>query len=237
MCGRFTLTTNDYDSVARALGARLDPMHAPTFRARYNIAPTDRHWIVCLGDEAPSGRQMLPATWGLPAPPGQPHGDPALAHINARSETAHRRPAFRDAFRSFRCGVVADGFYEWRGPKADRQPWWFHTPDGSPMLFAGLYRDHVAATTGEIVRRFAILTTAANDLVAPCHDRMPVILAPDAYDRWLGSAQLEVLQPLLVPAPEDFLVATPVSKRVNSPRFDDARCIEPRSQPEQQPLF
>jgi putative SOS response-associated peptidase YedK len=237
MCGRFTLTTNDYESVARALGARIDPAHAPSFRARYNIAPSDRHWIVCAEDGAASDREMLPAVWGLPPAPGQPRRDPSAAHINARSETAHQRPAFRDAFARTRCGVVADGFYEWTGPKSDRQPCWFHTPDGSPVLFAGLYRDLVDAQTGEVERRFAILTTPANALVEPYHDRMPAVLAPDVYDRWLAPAPGDALRALLVPAPATRLVATPVSKRVNSPRFDDARCIEPRSRPLQQDLF
>jgi putative SOS response-associated peptidase YedK len=233
MCGRFTLTTNDYESVTRALGARLDPAHAPAFRARYNIAPSDRHWIVCTGEK---GREMLPALWGLP-PPGRHAAQQSVAHINARSETAKSKPAFRDAFARTRCGVVADGFYEWSGPKSDRQPCWFHTPDGSPMLFAGLYRDQIDPRTSEVVRRFAILTTSANALVEPTHDRMPVILAPDAYDRWLEPAPVEALQTLLVPAPADVLTATRVSKRVNSPRFDDARCIEPRARPQQEPLF
>ena len=245
MCGRFTLTTNDYESVARAIGAQLDGPHASDFRARYNIAPSDRHWIVCIDGMAdPDARVISPAVWGLPAPPGS-RSDPSIAHINARSETAHRRPAFRDAFARSRCGVIADGFYEWSGPKSDRKPSWFHTSSGAPMLFAGLYRDHVDANTGEVVRRFTILTTDANALVAPCHDRMPVILAPDTYDTWLRTPpadsapaeQIERLRDLLVPAPAEILVATPVSKRVNSPRFDDPACIEPRVRPAQQQLF
>jgi putative SOS response-associated peptidase YedK len=244
MCGRFTLTTNDYRSVAAALGAHIGAEHALAFRARYNIAPSDQHWIVCIEATDAQAREIVPATWGLPPPPGA-RSNPALAHINARSETAHSRPAFRDAFVRSRCGVIADGFYEWEGPKADRRPCWFHTPDGSPMLFAGLYRDHVDPVTGEVVRRFAIVTTEANALVEPFHDRMPVVLSPDAHGRWLEPSraetmtkdECEALRHLLTPAPADFLVATPVSKRVNSPRFDDPACIEPRHRPTQQALF
>jgi putative SOS response-associated peptidase YedK len=234
MCGRFTLTTDDYESVARALGARLDSRYAPSFRARYNIAPSDSHWIVC--DEGVGrGREMRPAVWGLPPPTRAQVA--AKLHINARSETAHQRPAFRDAFARTRCGVVADGFYEWTGPKSDRRPQWFHTPDRSPILFAGLYRDDVEPRTGEVVRRFTILTTEANALVEPYHDRMPAVLPPDAYDRWLRPAPVEALRTLLAPAPADTLVSTAVSKRVNSPRFDDAQCIEPRDETPQQRLF
>lgn len=241
MCGRFTLTTNDYDGVAGAFGAALDSRYAPRFRARYNIAPSDEHWIVCSVE---GRRRILPALWGMPGP-ARETGDAGSGHINARAETVHQRPTFREAFRRGRCGVLADGFFEWTGSRSDRQPVWFHTHDGSPMLFAGLFCDRVDPGTGEVVRRFTIVTTDANALVAPFHHRMPVVLARRDYDRWLqlpsseelDARELDGLRRLLGPAPEDLLVATVVSKRVNTPRFDDPRCIEPRSRPQQQQLF
>lgn len=261
MCGRFTLTTNDYDAVARALDAELDEAYRAEFRARYNIAPAERHFIVCVEPDRSRARDgaaaqgaggterhriMVPAVWGMPGPDAA-GGEPGqvLGHINARSETAHRLPAFRDAFWRTRCGVVADGFYEWHGPKDDRRPVWFHAPDNRILLFAGLYRDRIEPTTGEVIRHFAILTTAANAVVAECHNRMPVVLAPDAWSQWLGplsdawtgSTEIDTLRELLGPAPNDTLVATEVSKRVNSTRHDDPACITPQRHPRQQSLF
>lgn len=238
MCGRFTLTTNDYDAVANALEAVLAEADAVSYRPRYNVAPGDRHFIVAReGDE----RRMLPATWGLPRRDGA--GGRPEGHINARAETAHVRPAFRDAFVRGRCVIPSDGFYEWTGPRDRRLPLWYHPPEGLIAL-AGLFAEHVLPHTGEVQRRFAILTTEANALVAPVHDRMPVILSPADVDAWLrpcSPADLEAeqarLRALLRPAPEDLLVATEVSARVNKVAHDDPACIVPTRHPHQASLF
>ena len=235
MCGRFTLTTDDYESVAQALYAELHPEVSAAFRARYNVAPTDPHWIVCVD----SGRRLLqPGVWGFPG-----------VRINARAETAHARPTFREAFWSARCGVAADGFFEWTGPKSRRQPLWFHRPDRRPFMFAGLYRDDVDEISGEVSRQFTILTTAPNDLVAPHHDRMPVILDTNDAHLWLdapvtddrGRDAVLALGSILRAVPNDWLVADEVDRRVGNVHNDDPSLLEPPEpeppKPEQQSLF
>lgn len=230
MCGRFTLTAQDLGEVARAFEATLRAEDAAEYRPRYNTAPTDRVWIVCLSDDE---RRIVPAKWGLPA--SGRGDDPGL--INARSETVDRRPAFREAFRSHRCVVAADGFYEWTGPKSDRRPLWFHRPDRSPFGLAGIYRDVVTTETGEVSHRVAILTCDANRIVAPHHDRMPVVLPLPATQSWLQGPDAPDFAALMEPIDADFLVADPVSKRVNDPHHDEPGCIEPVEDPHQRSLF
>ena len=234
MCGRFTLTTDDYVSVSEAFEVDTDPIWVRSYRPRHNIAPSDAHWIVC---HTPERRVLTPGTWGFPSP--------SRNMINARSETMDQRPTFRDAVWSGRCGVAADGFLEWSGPKRSRQPWWFHRPDRRPFLFAGLFRDDVDARSGEVTRRFTILTTRPNAAVAPHHDRMPAILAsPAAVDQWLtpttrSDAALSRLRALLEPVPDAWLESTPVSPRVSDIRNDDPECLHPVEllPPAQQSLF
>jgi putative SOS response-associated peptidase YedK len=146
MCGRFTLTTHEVDDLARALAAEVDRERARFYRPRWNVAPSDEHWIVRLDDAR--RRRMVPARFGFEGPGGQ-------LLINARGETAAQLPSFRRAFAEGRCLVPADGFYEWTGSRADRRPLWFHDPAGKLLLFAGLATEH----TGSLA--FVILTTTA----------------------------------------------------------------------------
>jgi putative SOS response-associated peptidase YedK len=147
--------------------------------------------------------------------------------INARAETAAEKPAFREAFRRRRCLVVADGFYEWKktGGKA-KQPYYIRMKDARPFGFAGLWD-----RWGEL-ETCTILTTSPNELCAPLHDRMPVILGTGDYDRWLDPSQSDVaeLQPLLDPYPADEMLAEPVSTHVNNVRNEDERCIAVQQQ-------
>ena len=233
MCGRFTLTTNDYHAVAAALEADIEPEDAHAYRARFNVAPGDPHWAVV---PTMRGRRMRPATWGLPGPPGRPAPNPT-GHINARAETLHVRPAFVQALHERRCIIPADGFYEWTGPKDHRLPIWFHPAEGI-LAFAGLWGEHVDAGTGEVTMRFSIITTAANDRVGPAHDRMPVILPPGSLTGWLDpKASVDAVRALLRPAAEELLEATEVSARVNKVANDDPACIVPTPHPRQQTLF
>jgi putative SOS response-associated peptidase YedK len=224
MCGRFTLTYRERMSLAEELGVPVHEIADAEYRARYNIAPTDRHWIVRLRYE---DRQALSAKWGL-INTWAKDGKRAAAQINARGDTLSKLPAFREAFQKRRCVVPADGFYEWVGAKEARQPVWFHRPDGKLILFAGLYESW-QPRPGEWERTFTIVTTTPNRLIDPIHDRMPVILADERLDAWLDPRQddTEALARLLVPAPDDLLIRTFVSARVNSVKNDDPECLEP----------
>jgi putative SOS response-associated peptidase YedK len=229
MCGRMTLTRKDFRQLAAELGAEFDDSVVALYRPRYNIAPTDQHWIVRMKQEQ---RQLLPAKFGL-VNSWAPDMKGAARQINAKSETVGTRPAFRDAFESRRCVVPADGFFEWAGAKDARRPFWYHAPDDGLLLFAGLYESWRHPQSGHWTRTFAILTTDANDVVAPVHDRMPVILPPERVDDWIfrpaekSRVDLDALRELLRPAPNDALVVTEVSRRVNAVANDDEACLVP----------
>jgi putative SOS response-associated peptidase YedK len=229
MCGRFTLTRKDFRALAAELEASFDDAVESMYRPRYNIAPTDQHWIV---REKREQRQLLPAKFGL-VNSWAKDASGAARQINARSETALSRPAFREAFEKRRCAVPADGFFEWVGAKEARRPVWFHAPDNSLLLFAGLYESWRSPTSGDWVRSFSILTTAANETVAPVHDRMPVILDRTRLDDWLhvpardAEAYSRDLRALLVPAPGSALAGIEVSRRANSVANDDEGVLAP----------
>jgi putative SOS response-associated peptidase YedK len=219
MCGRFTLTTPKIETLSELLRAELDVRLQELHRPRFNIAPGT---VTPLVTGAPDRRRLEPGLWGLPGPFAGSN-----IHINARSETVAGSPAFRDAFARGRCGVLADGFYEWSGPRGQRLPLWFHPREAGPLVLGAIYRDEADPATGEVVRRFAILTTRANATLAPHHERMPVILPLPALDRWLAD-DVRAVADLLGPARDDLLVATPVGPRVNDVRADDPECIAPR---------
>lgn len=226
MCGRFTLTRQERGSLATELGVPVSQISAESFRPRYNIAPTNRHWIVRMEYE---NREALRARWGL-INHWAKDAKVGYRQINARAETLDKRPAFRDAFKKRRCAVPADGFFEWTGPKGARQPYWFHREDNGLILFAGLYESW-QPTPDEWEPTFTIITTDANTTLEPVHDRMPVILPDEAVDEWLFARRSDPteLKGLLVPAANDLLVGTPVSPRVNSIKHDDPTCLEPVS--------
>ena len=151
--------------------------------------------------------------------------------INARAETVADQPAFRSAFQHRRCLLPADGFYEWASVNGKKQPWYFRLRDGSPFAFAGPW-EHWEGPDGAAVESCAIITTDANETVRPIHERRPVLLDHKGYATWLErSAARAVLERLLLPCPDDWLTAYPVSTRVNNPRNDGPECIEPVGQP------
>ncbi len=221
MCGRFTLTRQEAIELAHELGVPIESL--PNYRPRYNIAPTDQHWIVRNKYE---DREVLPALWGLVNTWAKDRKR-AAAQINARVETLETRSAFREAFRKRRCLVPADGFFEWTGPKKARRPIWFHNPDGRLLMFAGLYESW-QPEPDVWERTFTIVTTDANKTVAEIHDRMPVILEAEAAEQWVFSDETDAdkLRKLLVPASDDILVGTPVSERANSVKNDDPTVLD-----------
>jgi putative SOS response-associated peptidase YedK len=208
MCGRTNLTASG-EELAEEFALAETPVLAP----RYNIAPSQPLAVV-RAEDGPRRLDLL--TWGVPPAEGEPPG----AVINARVESAHRRP-FGEAFRRRRCLVPVTGFYEWRQRGRIRQPFLIRRSDGRPFGLGGLWQPGDEA-------RCAILTTAANELLAPLHDRMPLIVGRAAYALWLDPASdREALEPLLHPAPPGELIAFPVSTRVNRPENDDPGCLEP----------
>lgn len=203
--------------------ARLAAMPDTHFswEPRYNAAPTQRMPVVRVFD---GKRELVLLRWGLIPSWAK---DPKIGNslINARGETVHEKPAFRSAFKARRCLVPADGFYEWRKLSGgSKQPYRITMADSSPFAFAGLWERWDKGD--EPLETFTIITTTANVLVAPIHDRMPVILDPADYDAWLESQDTTIPMALLQPYPAKRMSAYPVSTRVNSPRNDDAAVIE-----------
>ncbi len=157
--------------------------------------------------------------------------------INARSETIREKPSFRSAFARRRCLIPVDGFYEWRAVAGSKikQPVYIKRADGAVTAFAGIYEDYESKETLEdrMVRTCAIITTAANATVAPVHDRMPAILTPEDFDEWLDptNSDLDDLQSLLVPAPDDYLSYYAVSTEVNKPSSNGPELLDPIDAP------
>jgi putative SOS response-associated peptidase YedK len=230
MCGRFTLTDPDAD-----LTVQFNLPEIPDMPPRYNIAPTQPVAAVRVSPEA-SQREMVLLRWGL-IPFWAKDVKIGARMINARSETAAEKPAFRAAFRRRRCLVVADGFYEWQKQNGTKQPFFIHLRDGHPFALAGLW-EHWEGPGGDVIESCTLLTTQPNELLKALHNRMPVILHPQDYDLWLDPQvqQADPLRPLLQPYPPDHMDAYPVSRWVNSPGNDDPRCIEPLPQASDQRL-
>jgi putative SOS response-associated peptidase YedK len=211
MCGRYALTATPEE--LKALFGYLDD---PDFPPRYNIAPTQPIAIVRLerGD-----RRFVLVRWGLvPSWVKDPKAFSLL--FNGRSETAAAKPAFRAAMKYRRCLVPASGFYEWRrDPGGTKQAFWIRPRGGGIVAFAGLFETWSDRDGGEIDSA-TILTTGPNAVLAPIHDRMPVIVAPGDFERWLASPDVtpDAVADILRPPPDRLLEAVPVGPRVNSSR-------------------
>jgi putative SOS response-associated peptidase YedK len=219
MSGRYTIT-----SAPEALRALFRYREQPRFPARYNIAPTQPVPIVRLVE---GRREFALVRWGfLPSWVRNPNGFSLV--VNARGESVCDKPAFRAAMRRRRCLVPADGFYEWQAVGGRKQPFYIHARSGEPLAFAGLWETW-EGPNGEAVDTAAIVTTRANARLAPLHDRMPAIIAPDDFDLWLdcGKVDARIAEALIVPAPEDLLEAWPVSAAVNRTANDDASLLVP----------
>lgn len=217
MCGRTSLAI-DLAVLSKRFDAR--PAEGVTVRPRYNIAPGEE--LLAVQNDAPEEFDLL--EWGfLPEWADDPEDAPRP--INARSETVAEKPMFREAFELRRCLLPADGFYEWHGRRGSKQPYRIERPDRSPFAYAGLWETWTPAE-GDPRVTCTILTTDANDVVAPIHDRMPVILEESDEETWLSAASTDELQSVLRPYPSEELRAYPVSKRVNDPGNDSADLLE-----------
>jgi len=211
MCGRYSLTATP-EEVAELFGVETPE----AFPARYNIAPTQPMLVVGIG--AAGKRAAMLLHWGLiPGWVKDPREFTLL--LNARAETAAEKPSFRDALRYRRILVPASGFYEWRRPadrKAPKQAFWVRPRAGGIVAFGGLM-EHWAGKDGSEIDTGLILTTNANATIAPIHDRMPVIVPPEHFGRWLDCRNASVFEigDLLLPPPADLLEAIPVGDRVN----------------------
>ncbi|MGB9689461.1 SOS response-associated peptidase [Thermogutta sp.] len=250
MCGRFTLRATPEE-----VASHFRLLQVPEFSPRYNIAPGQmvgvvRHWRAELdtgqpipemnaafrkpatdavgGDtEAPVKREWAWVKWGLvPHWAEDPSGGNRL--INARAETVSTRPAFRTAARHRRCLIPADGFYEWKASPSGKQAYFVRLRGDKLFALAGLW-DQWHSPTGEILETCTILTVDPNPLVARFHNRMPLILPPEAYDLWLNPAivQFDKLRDWIRPYPDEEMEVVAVSSYVNSIRHEGPRCIEP----------
>lgn len=221
MCGRYMMT-----SPVEALRQLFMFEQRPNLMARHNIAPTQDVPIVRLTREG-TARELIMVRWGL-----VPFwaDDLAIGNrlINARCESLDTARAFREAYSRRRCLVPADGFFEWQRQGKVRRPFLIQRKDRAPFAFAGVWERWRQRGGGDdvVVRSCTIITCPANDLVAPLHDRMPVILAPEAHAQWLDPSTTDG-RGLLKPCPAAWLEAYPVDPRVNSPKNDDADCIQP----------
>ncbi|MCX7636159.1 MAG: SOS response-associated peptidase [Syntrophales bacterium] len=195
MCGRYVLLS-DLSQIEKSFGLSSLPS---SFSRGNNISPGEKVLALC---EVGNRREAGVFRWGL-IPAWMKEVPKNGGFINARAETLASKVSFRDAFRSRRCLIIADGFYEWQKVEGKRkQPWFFYLRSGEPFAFAGLYESW-KPPQGESVNTCTIITTQANEIVAPVHDRMPVILPPDVYDSWLDPANRDIrnLTDLLRPYP------------------------------------
>ena len=226
MCTRFVLEGPAAEAGFQKLG--LDALADVVARAmdRFNIAPGAVIPAVRSGDKPRTARAFAPR-WGF-APPSPPSGSPLLAPgsllLNARAETLALKPAFREAFRRRRCLVPATGFYEWEKRGRARLPWLFRRADALPFAFAALWQPGPDGEPAAV-----LVTTEANALLAPIHERMPALLTrADACRAWLDPhAEESALRDLLAPRPAEEWTATPVSPRMNRADFDSPECVRP----------
>jgi putative SOS response-associated peptidase YedK len=220
MCGRFTqqLSSSEFARIFEAEDLAGDPGE------HYNVAPTDEAAVVVQRDDR---RAIVRYRWGL-VPAWATDSRTGSRAFNARAEGVATSPLFRDAFRRRRCLVPVDGFYEWLRTGSNRQPMHIHDPSGAPLALAGLWAGRRDPETGEVLRTFTIVTTRPNTFMAPIHDRMPVVIPPDAWATWLDPSPRDPadLRALLEPSEDIALSAHPVSKLVNNVRNDGPSLVD-----------
>ena len=206
MCGRFTLSIPEIRIVTETALASVSEEDAAHYRPRYNIAPTQPHWIVIPNDKS---KLLVGANWGWT--------QGANLLINLRAETIEAKDVYYDRLRSHPCLIPADGFYEWKTEGKTKRPYWFHAANRSLFWMAGVYWSPLP---DELY--FTIITTQANADMTSFHDRMPVLLTPDRFAQWWEHPHTLVKENPSLP-----LQAYAVSTRVNSVANDDPTCLDP----------
>jgi putative SOS response-associated peptidase YedK len=223
MCGRF-VGFRSLDELKK-----IFPIDKTAFKdigPNYNVSPT-QEILAIINKEGQNWLEKL--HWGL-VPFWSKDTSIGNRMINARLETIAEKPSFRNAFKTRRCLIIADGFYEWKGEKGRKQPMFITLPEGKPFAFAGLWETWTKSKDAKSVyKSCTIITTEACESLRSIHHRMPVILNPDMYESWLDSQNAEKTQLLqiLKDGMVTELVSHPVSKRVNSARYNDPTCIDP----------
>ncbi len=223
MCGRFVSATSAED-LAAYFGAEYDT--GALLEPSYNVAPTNDVYAVLVNEGL---RTLDTLRWGLIPSWAKDHKI-GNRMINARMETVAESKVYRRPFKVRRCIIAADGFYEWAPVPGERhkQPMYIRRSDSEPLALAGLW-DRWQPPEGDLLRSTTIITGPANDSISAVHDRMPIVLPPAAWDRWLdpGVQDTTDLLGLLVPAPSKLFTLYPVSREVNNPRRKSAHLIEP----------
>ncbi len=221
MCGRITQKSPP-DQLGLNIVSLVEPLHAPP---RYNGAPGQEQLVIRQHPQ--TGERTLDRLWWGLIPHWCKEADGGRKPINAKAETVASLPSFRDAYKRRRCLVPIDNFFEWRAIKGlkAKQPYAIGMKGGEPFALAGIWENWQRPGTDEWIRTYAILTTNANELVRPIHDRMPVIIPPESYDRWLSTLDPDP-RDLLAPYPAGPMTIWPISTRVNKPENDDASILE-----------
>ena len=222
MCGRYVNKANRKE-IEEEFHLTLDTEQ--DLQARYNIAPTQ---IIPVVLQSKGQRVIDRLRWGL-IPAWAKDESIGARLINARAETLAEKPSFKNAFRSRRCLVPASGFYEWQKSSSPKQPFYFYLKDKPVFGFAGLYEEWIHRETGELIETCTIITTKANKLLEPVHERMPVILPREMYDEWLDEGERDTgkLQALLVPYPAAEMGSHPVGRSVNFAQAESEDLIKP----------
>ncbi len=212
MCGRFSLgsTTEAISSFFKGLTIPLPLV------PRYNIAPSQE--VLAIRSEY----EPVMLRWGL-IPRWAKDFSIGYKMINARAETVAEKPSFKSAYHSRRCLIPADGFYEWKKEGAHKQPYHIRKTDRELFCFAGLWEEWACKSTGELIESCTIITTEANSLLKPIHHRMPAVILPEAFDRWLASDSVDEL---IQPYEWERFEAVPVSTFVNNASNQGFACIE-----------
>jgi len=222
MCGRYVIISSP-ELIRQLLGY----LEQPNFPPRYNVAPTQPVPVVRIEQ---GQRHFVLLRWGLiPSWVKEPREFALL--INARGETVNDKPAFRNAMKRRRCLLPADGFYEWKGERGAKRPYFVRRKDRAPFAFAGLWESWIGPN-GEEMESAAIVTTQASPAIMPIHDRMPVMLGPDNFERWLDCANVEEREAagLIAPVADEEIEAYEISSKVNRVANDSPDLLDPVSE-------